>query len=202
MSEFLFALAIAAGYLLGSVPTGYLLARLRGVEIQQVGSGNIGATNVLRSLGLFPGILVAIADPAKGATAVLLAMLLNIGPWGVALAGLAAVLGNNFNIFLRFKGGKGVATSVGVFLPIEPFVTLAATAIAMVTIALGRYVSLGSLVGMISAPLLLLMRDFHPSSLFLAVGLALLACARHWTNVVSLARGTERRLGEGRDRSL
>lgn len=192
------ALCIVIGYLLGSIPTGYLVARARGVEIQRVGSGNIGATNVLRSVGLVPAIIVVVADPLKGALAVLLPLALGVDLWGAVLAGFAAVLGNNFNPFLRFKGGKGVATSLGVFLPIAPFVSLAAAFVGLFTIAAGRYVSLGSLVGMVSAPLFVLMGDYHPAKLFLAVALALLAIFRHRENLARLARGVERRLGEGR----
>jgi len=191
----LFALSVVLGYLLGSVPTGYLVARVRGIDIQRVGSGNIGATNVLRAVGALPALMVAVFDPLKGALAVLLAMLLGLSEWGMALAGLAAVLGNNFNIFLRLRGGKGIATSIGVFLVIAPVAALAATGIGIFAIAIGRYVSLGSLVGMFSAPLLLVMGHWSPSSLFLATALFFLAMLRHRDNLGRLSLGTERRLG-------
>ncbi len=195
MTTFVLILSFILGYLLGSVPTGLLVAKARGVDIQKAGSGNIGATNVLRSVGLIPALVVVIADPVKGMLAVLIPTMLNVSPWGIALAGLAAVLGNNFNIFLGFKGGKGIATSLGVFLLISPLVTVAAAAIGIFTIAIGRYVSLGSLVGLFSTPLLLLMGSYSPAALFLAIALAALAIIRHRSNIIRLAQGDERRLG-------
>ena len=196
MSELIFALCLVIGYFLGTVPTGYLIARARGVDIQKIGSGNIGATNVLRSVGTLPALIVVIADPLKGALAVSLPIALGVSSWGVALVGLATVLGNNFNIFLHLKGGKGIATSMGVFLVLAPAATLAAVAIGLFTMIVGRYVSLGSLVGMVSAPLFLISGSWSPASLFLAVAMALLALFRHRQNLVRLAQGTERRLGD------
>ena len=111
---------MVVGYLLGTIPTGYLVARWRGVDIQQVGSGNIGATNVLRALGVLPAAMVMVLDPVKGALAALLPTVLGAGGWTVALSGLAAVVGNSFNVWLRLRGGKGIATSIGVFLVVDP----------------------------------------------------------------------------------
>ncbi len=195
---FLFVLSLAIGYLLGSVPTGYLVAKARGVNIQKTGSGNIGATNVLRSVGPLAGLVVILADPLKGVLAVFIAIVLGLGEWGIALTGLAAILGNNFNIFLKLRGGKGIATSLGVFLLISPAATLGAVAIGLFAIALGRFVSLGSLVGGFSLPLLLIMGNFSLASLFLAIVIALLAIYRHKDNILRLAKGSERRLGEKR----
>lgn len=185
------------GYLVGTIPTGYLVARLRGVDIQKSGSGNIGATNVLRTLGLVPALIVVVMDPLKGLLATLFPQLIGLSPWGVALTGLATVLGNNFNLFLRLRGGKGIATSLGVFLAIDPWITLLAALIGILTMGLGRLVSLGSLVGLASAPLLLLASgDWVTAYLLLAFALALLAFYRHRENIGRLAAGTERRLGE------
>ena len=189
---------IAIGYLVGTVPTGWLVARARGVDIQRTGSGNIGATNILRTLGVGPALLVVAMDPLKGALATLLPVAFGMDGWTVALTGLATVLGNNFNVFLRMRGGKGIATSMGVFLVIDPAVTLVAIALGVFTIAVGRLVSLGSLVGMVSAPLFLLASGlFAPAELALATTLALLAIYRHRENVRRLVAGTERRLGDG-----
>lgn len=197
MYLFLTLVFMALGYLVGTVPTGWLVARARGVDIQRVGSGNIGATNVLRAMGVGPALLVAAMDPLKGALATLLPIAFGMGGWAVALTGLATVLGNNFNVFLRMRGGKGIATSVGVFLVISPVVTLVAAVIGIFTIAIGRYVSLGSLVGMVAAPLFLLASGtFNPADLALATALASLAIYRHRENLRRLAQGTERRLGE------
>ncbi len=195
MSALVFALCLLAGYLIGSFPTGYFVAKAYGVNIQKVGSGNIGATNVLRSVGLWPAVLVVLADPLKAMLAILIADIMGVSEWGLVLAGLAAVLGNNFNVFLGFRGGKGVATSLGVGLAIVPVVTLAAAAIGVLTIALGRYVSLGSVVALFSAPLFLVMRTFSVPQLFLVLMLLLLVVVRHWENIKRLSDGVERRLG-------
>lgn len=196
MSAMIFALCLVAGYLIGSFPTGYFVAKAYGVNIQKVGSGNIGATNVLRSVGLWPAVLVVLADPLKAMLAILLADLMGVSEWGLVLAGLATVLGNNFNVFLGWRGGKGVATSLGVGLAIVPVVTLAVGAVGVLTIALGRYVSLGSLVALFSAPLFLVMRPFSVPQLFLVLSLLLLVFIRHRENIKRLAEGSERRLGD------
>lgn len=190
-------LFILLGYLVGSIPTGWIVARWRGVDIQKVGSGNIGATNVLRSMGVVPAVFVMVFDPLKGALITAVPVLLGHGPWVVALTALAAVLGNNFNVFLRFRGGKGVATSLGVFLVIDPVVSLLSLAVAIAVMALGRYVSLGSLVGILMAPLFVLARpNIEVANLALTVALAALSFYRHRENVRRLQAGTERRLGE------
>lgn len=190
-------LCIIVGYFLGTIPTGYLVARLRGVDIQKVGSGNIGATNVLRALGTVPAIIVVILDPLKGAVATLIPTLAGADTWTIALTGLAAVLGNNFNVLLRLRGGKGIATSIGVFLVIDPFTSLLCIVLGLATIVVSRTVSLGSLVGMFSLPLFVLAGgSFVVPHLFLAVALAALAVIRHRDNIARLLAGTERRLGQ------
>ena len=196
----LVAICMVIGYLLGSIPTGYLLARLRGIDIQASGSGNIGATNVLRTMGVVPALVVVVMDPLKGVLAALLPLAIGLGPWAVALAGLSAVLGNNFNVFLRLRGGKGIATSLGVFLVIDPWITFLAAVLGIGTMLVGRYVSLGSLVGLAAAPLMLLASGrWIDAHLALGVALAALAFWRHRDNLRRLAAGTERRLG-GRER--
>jgi glycerol-3-phosphate acyltransferase PlsY len=193
--SFVTLLCVALGYLIGSFPTGYFVARAQGVDIQNVGSGNIGATNVLRAVGLWPAILVVVADPLKALLAVLIARAFGVDEWGLAVTGVATVLGNNFNVFLGFRGGKGVATSIGVGLALVPLTTLAALAVGFFTIALGRFVSLGSLVAMFSALFFLMMGPFSLPQLFLVVTLAGLVIFKHRENIRRLADGTERRLG-------
>lgn len=193
-------LCVLVGYLIGSFPTGYFVARAYGVNIQEVGSGNIGATNVLRSVGLWPAVVVVVADPVKAMLAILIAGFFGISEWGLALAGFATVIGNNFNIFLGLRGGKGVATSIGVGLALVPLATLAAAAVGLFTIALSRYVSLGSMVAMFSAFFFLIMGPFSPPQLFLVIALAALVIFRHRENIVRLANGSERRLGVKTDR--
>lgn len=188
---------LAIGYLVGIVPTGYLVAKLYGVDIRSVGSGNIGATNVLRAVGLLPAIFVAAMDPLKGALATLFPLVLGLDPWVVVLTGLATVIGNDYNVLLDFRGGKGVATSLGVYLVVNPLVTLVCTVLGLATIVMGRYVSLGSLVGMLAGPVFLLaLGNYAAPELALAFALVALAFVRHATNLRRLAAGTESRLGE------
>lgn len=200
MIEVLVAVAVVLlAYAMGAIPTGLLVARLRGVDIQRAGSGNIGATNVLRSVGPWAALLVVLIDPLKGVLAVMVPQALGLDPWWVAAAALAAVVGNGFNVFLRFRGGKGVATSLGVFVMIDPWVTLLATIVFALTLTFGRMVSLASLVGVCSAPLaLVLLGDATPPKIVLSFGLALLSVWRHRDNLARLAAGTERRLGRAR----
>jgi acyl phosphate:glycerol-3-phosphate acyltransferase len=192
---------IVAAYLLGAIPTGLIVARLRGIDIQRSGSGNIGATNVLRSVGPTAAAFVMLVDPLKGVLAVAIPRALGLDAWWIAAAAIAAVLGNGYNAFLRFRGGKGVATSLGVFLMLDPWVTLVAVAIFALTAAFGRMVSLASLVAMGSAPLMLLILERAPlPTLIVAFVLASLAVLRHRDNLQRLADGTERRLGRTRPR--
>lgn len=191
------AALIVIGYLIGTIPTGYLVAKARGVDIQRAGSGNIGATNVLRTLGWGPAVLVALLDPLKGAIATLIPSYLGAGAWVVALTGLATVLGNNFNVMLRLRGGKGIATSIGVYLVVDPLSSMLSIVTGLFTIATSRYVSLGSLVGLFTLPLFVVAGgNFLTPNLFLAVALALLAIVRHQDNIRRLLKGSERRLGE------
>jgi acyl phosphate:glycerol-3-phosphate acyltransferase len=198
---------ITLGYLLGTVPTGLLVARAKGVDIRRSGSGNIGATNVLRSVGPLAALVVLLLDPLKGVIAVGLPALLGIDPWIISATAIATVLGNTFNIFLGFRGGKGIATSFGVFLVIDPFVTFLAVVLFAVTVLLSRYVSLGSLIAVSAGPLMLLARlDVDPNVLGAAPRLttafviAALAYFSHRENIVRLRRGTEHRIGERRGR--
>lgn len=190
-------LSIVVGYFLGTIPTGFLVAKLRGVDIQKVGSGNIGATNVLRALGTLPAIIVMVLDPVKGAVAALIPTLIGADAWTIVLSGLAAVLGNNFNVLLRLRGGKGIATSIGVYLVIDPFTALLCIVLGVATILVSRMVSLGSLIGMFSLPLFVLAGgNFIVPHLFLALALTALAVFRHRENIGRLLAGTERRLGD------
>ena len=197
------AITTVIGYFLGTIPSGFLVAKLYGVNIQQVGSGNIGATNVLRAVGVMPAVIVIVLDPLQGALAALLPALLGLGPWVVALAGLAAVAGNDFNVLLRMKGGKGIATSIGVFLVVDPLVAAVSVTLGVFTILVSRHVSLGSLVGMVALPLFVLVRagDNLFPHLVLAASLTALAIYRHRDNIRRLLAGEERRLGERLARS-
>ncbi len=193
----LIMILMVVAYLLGSIPTGYLIARARGIDIQSVGSGNIGATNVLRSVGPVAAIVVVIMDPLKGFLAAILPLSLGMNHWAVALSILAVVLGNNFNIFLKMRGGKGIATSVGALLTIEPILMSLALVLGLTIILLARLVSLGSLVGGLAFPLFMLARgSFDLPYFLLSLILLTLAFWRHRDNVIKLMKGTERRIGE------
>jgi glycerol-3-phosphate acyltransferase PlsY len=200
------ALIAAAAYLLGSVPTGYLLIRLfRHQDIRAVGSGNIGATNVLRSGGKKLGLVTFLLDTLKGCAAVWLggflgALLMPATPLRTAeaIAALCAIVGHMFTVWLRFKGGKGVATGFGVFLASAPWAALAAVAVFILVFLLSRYVSLASILGALSFPLFALFLVHGPqSTAFLATQwiAALLIVAKHHQNIRRLLTGTENRFG-------
>lgn len=189
-------LTLFLSYLFGSIPAGVLVARTYGVDIRKVGSGNIGATNVLRALGPGPALVVAFFDVFKGGIAVLIARAVGIeGPLlgGVALA---AVLGHNYSVFLGFKGGKGVATSFGTLLFLDPILALWTFPIGVSVMLLTRYVSAGSMTGGVAATVLALALS---RPLWEVVTVALMTLLIFWThreNLKRLQAGTERRLGE------
>ncbi len=184
------------GYLIGSIPTGYIVAKIMGVDIQKLGSGNIGATNILRNLGIVPAAIVVFLDPLKGMLSVSIPMLLGLDSVTIALTAGFTLLGNLFNVFLGFKGGKGVATSMGIFLGIDPLITILAIFLGVSTIALSRFVSLGSLLGVLSAPVMILARgNFIFPYFFLTIAIAGLVFYKHRENIEKLAKGKERRLG-------
>ena len=187
-------LALACAFLLGSVPTGVIVARTKGVDLRKVGSGNIGATNVGRALGKKWAALVLLADAGKGALPVLLFGQIFASPWLPALGGLCAVLGQVFSIFLRGRGGKGVATSLGAGIALAPLPALACGLLFAVFFLAFRIASVGSLVGVASFPLFLWL--FHVGTvprLTFAVAIAVLVIARHRDNLTRLSRGEEHR---------
>jgi glycerol-3-phosphate acyltransferase PlsY len=193
-------IAIAASYLLGSVSFSILIARwVKGIDIRQHGSGNAGATNTLRVLGKGPAAAVFLLDVAKGIAAVLLGNWLGDGQiWVPVLCGAAAITGHNWPIWFRFKGGKGIATTIGVMATLAFWPALLAGIAAIAAIAITRYVSLGSLIFAALMPVFILLLSM-PYELF---GVSVLICAyafiRHRTNIVKLVRGQENKLGAGK----
>ena len=189
----LIAVAVIA-YFLGGLPFGYWFVRLSlGKDIRTVGSGNIGATNVQRTAGTKAGIAVLLLDIAKGALAVWIgATLTHNLPLGIAVAAVAVMLGHCYPVLLKFKGGKAVACYVGAFLYIAPLALLAAVPIFVLTVWLSRHVSLGSIVGVIVFPLLLLVIQ-HPAPPILVASViaAALIVYRHKANIMRLRQGTE-----------
>jgi len=194
------AVVVAAAYLIGSIPFSFLVARGFGVaDVRRVGSGNVGATNVLRSAGRMAGGLALLLDAAKGAAASLLAMKLVPDQeltW--ALAAVAAVLGHMYPVWLRFQGGKGVATGLGAFAPLAPAAALGATALFLLTLAATRYVSLGSIVGTVSLAALASALGSPAPVVGAAVFTAGLVVLRHRSNLSRLWTGAERRAGDPR----
>jgi len=192
------ALTVLAGYLIGAIPFGYLIARGRGVDIFAHGSGNIGATNVGRVLGRRFGLLVFGLDFAKGAAAVGLALVLGQGGWAEVGAGLAALLGHMFPVYLGFRGGKGVATGAGVVAVLLPLPTLAALAAWVVTAVAFRYVSLASIVAALVLCVAYLALTWppelsEPRTLFCLLA-ATLVVVRHRSNLMRLLQGRENQL--------
>ena len=188
-------LIVVFGYLSGSVPYGKILARARGIDIQHEGSGNIGATNVTRVLGKKLGAVVLLLDAAKGAMPVAIALALagrgTAPPEVVAATGLAAVVGHCFPVWLRFHGGKGVATSLGVFLVIDPIASAASVGLFAITYAVVRAASVGSLVAALAFPFLLLARGRPVVDVLLAALMFLVILVRHRENLARLRRGKE-----------
>lgn len=185
-------------YLLGSISFSYLIAkRIKKIDIRQHGSGNAGATNTLRVLGIGPAITVLALDVAKGIAAIAIAKALGIEPWAVALSGLFAILGHNWPIFYGFRGGKGVATTIGVFAMLNFYPALIAGILAILLIALTRYVSLGSLTFVLLSPILSLFIGQYPT-IYTYIGLMimLLSYFKHRANIKRLIHGEESKIGQ------
>lgn len=196
-------LTICLSVLAGSFPSGVVLSRLlTGRDIREVGSGNIGAANAARAGGLKVGIAVGALDVIKGLIPVLIGRWLGLGPLWLALISLAAVLGHDFSIFLRFRGGKGVATTLGAAVALAPLATILAAAIWLVVLFTWGYSSLASLAALAILPLLLGFTGQPPVYAVVAFGLFLLAAVKHAGNIARLMAGTEprfrRRLLDGR----
>lgn len=191
------ALVVALAYLLGSIPFSFLVARRFGVaDVRKVGSGNVGATNVMRSAGTAAGILALALDVAKGATAALLTRLAapasDLLP---SLAAAAAVVGHMYPVWLRFRGGKGVATGAGAFLPLAPAATGVGVIVFVIAAAASRYASLGSVLGAISLAIAtFVLKSPVPVSITAAL-VAALVVWKHRRNLGRIFGGTESRLG-------
>ena len=211
-----YILVVLIAYLLGSIPTGFLLAKARGVDIRTVGSGNIGATNVFRILGKPAGVLVLLADAAKGWLAVFVVAKLLSGwfypaagltarEWFAICAGIAAILGHNYTCWLYFKGGKGIATSAGVLVALVPVPLLIILGVWIIVFALSRYVSLASISAAFTLPFAVWLvgelrhetqdeRDAARTIILITAALAALAIYKHKANIKRLISGTESKI--------
>jgi glycerol-3-phosphate acyltransferase PlsY len=201
-----YILVVLVAYLLGSIPTGFLVAKARGVDIRTVGSGNIGATNVFRILGKPAGIFVLLADAAKGWLAVFLVAKLvadwfypAAGPlayeWFKICAGIAAILGHNYTCWLHFKGGKGIATSAGVLVALVWLPLLIILGVWIVVFAASRYVSLASICASFVLPFAAWFTGKNLATVIVTAVLAVLAIYKHRANIQRLLRGTENKIG-------
>lgn len=191
------ALFAGLAFLLGSFPSGLVLAKaVTGRDIRRYGSGNIGASNVTATAGRGIGVAVAALDMLKGVVPLLIARLAAVSPTGMAIVALAAVLGHNFSIFLRFRGGKGVATSLGVSLVLSPIAAALSmlTWVAMVSIL--RYASAASLAALAALPVYMALTHQDRAYVVFGIILVALAAAKHWENIVKLLQGKEPKVGQ------
>lgn len=183
-------------YVVGALPVGYLVGKVVGVDIRRHGSGNIGATNILRTVGRGAAALTLLLDVAKGYVAVGIALTLGPEPWWGSAGALLAVVGNCWSVFLRFRGGKGMATGLGAFLHLVPLAVLPALVVWAAVALTFRYVSLASLSAAVCLPLGAVLLRYHPSAALAALGVGMIIVVRHRDNIARLLSGTERRLGE------
>ena len=223
-----YILTALGAYLLGSIPTGFLVAKAKGIDIRSVGSGNIGATNAMRVLGKPAGIFVLLMDALKGWLACFLGALIyacfasgrlhGIGTYSneeidalseqfpmllerfVVIAGICAVLGHNYTCWLKFKGGKGIATTAGVYIALAPWALLVGLVVFILAVLLTRYVSMGSICAAIALPATVWIMTPHNILLgVVTTALGVLAIYKHKSNIQRLLAGTENRLGKKRE---
>ena len=188
---------VAIGYLLGSTPSGYLAGRwLKDIDLRDCGSGSTGATNVLRNVGKAPALVVFLLDVGKGALAVLLAKHFGLSDWIQVLAGLAALAGHIWPVWLGWKGGKAVATGFGMFLGLAWPVGLACFGLFMAVISIFRIVSLSSVVAAVGLPLLMLLSGQGAAYITVSLVASLMVLWRHRSNIQRLIAGTEPRIGQ------
>ena len=199
ISPLYWPLLVVAAYFLGSIPFAQVLGRLKGVDLRVAGTGNVGAGNLTKTAGIAWGLTAGVLDGLKGLIPVLIAKEMGLGPGAAGLAGLAAVIGHNWSIFLGFTGGKGIATGLGSVLAFTPGVALGVLAVWGVLVAATRYVSLGSVVSVALYPPAVAI--VYPGNIaYLAFGLvgASAVIFKHRSNLRRLMDGTERRVGGSR----
>jgi glycerol-3-phosphate acyltransferase PlsY len=187
--------SVAVAYLMGSIPFGYIIYRIkRGGDIREVGSGNIGATNVARFLGVKGWIFTFGLDLTKGLFAVLIARFLSPEPIWIASSGVAAIIGHSFPLFIGFRGGKGVATSLGVFIALAPIAVLPSLGLFVLLVSLFRYISLGSMSAAVSFPLFVLLFNYPREIVIGSFICAALIIIRHKDNLKRLLTRSESRV--------
>lgn len=188
---------LIAAFVLGSIPFGIITAKVKGIDLKKVGSGNIGATNVLRSLGRWPAVITLLGDILKGTLAVAIGKYSGVEPLYEGLIGIAAISGHSFSIFLGFKGGKGVATSLGVLLMYTPHVALVTLIVWIGVVLFTKYSSLGAIVSFALLPLNIMLFDFQDKTkIIISILISLFIIIRHKDNIRRLMKGTERKIGQ------
>jgi acyl phosphate:glycerol-3-phosphate acyltransferase len=188
-------LLVMTAYLIGSVPFALILARRLGAgDLRRIGSGNLGAANVLRTSGVRAGVIVMLLDMAKGAGSVMLVQRFDAGAV-TAAAGLAAIVGHVFPVWLRFRGGKGVATACGVFSILTPLAAGPALAVFLAAVWITRYISVGSILASVALPPIAYATGSPAPVLAVALGASMLIIVRHRTNLARVLAGTEQRIG-------
>jgi len=194
-----FAVVIGS-YLLGAIPVGLVLSKLKGVDLRQFGSGKTGSTNVLRTIGKKYAVLALIGDILKGVIAVLIARYTLHSPFWEVAAGFAAVIGHNWPVYIKFQGGRGVATATGALLPLAPLASISAIVVFFIIAALTRYASLGSIMGALTAivvmAVLLTLGRTHTEYLIYTVAAAAMIIGIHYDNIKRLLSGTESKIGD------
>ncbi|MFH1867478.1 MAG: glycerol-3-phosphate 1-O-acyltransferase PlsY [Candidatus Omnitrophota bacterium] len=199
-----FILAICISYLLGSIPTSYIIAKLlKGIDIREHGSGNVGATNLMRTVGRLPGVIGFLLDAGKGAVPVILFAHIFYEPtiavsepmFKVAM-GLAAVCGHIWTLFLKFKGGKGVATTIGVFIGLAPMISVIGLLVWLAVVLIFRYVSLGSIIMAAVLPFLMVFFNKPNEYIFLSAVLCIFILYSHRPNIRRLLSGKEYKIGQ------
>ncbi len=189
-------LLILIAYFIGSIPFGVLVAKARGIDLQNVGSKNIGASNVFRSVGKLPALLTLLGDALKGTAAVILCVfMIGRGFWE-SVIGIAVVLGHMYSIFLSFRGGKGVATGLGVLAVYSPFPTVILIIIWVLTALFTKYSSLAAITAFISLPVIFALFEASKEKISFAIVLAFLIILKHKSNIKRLFGGTETKIGE------
>jgi acyl phosphate:glycerol-3-phosphate acyltransferase len=186
--------SIILAYLIGSIPVGIILSKMKGKDPRTIGSGNIGATNVMRAAGKVVGIITLFGDIIKGCIPTIVAIHYKQPPIIIAAVGLAAFLGHLFPVYLKFKGGKGVATAAGVYLAISPLAILINAIIFVLVLLKWRYVSLGSLIGTGLIPLAFFLLQIPQAYTYLALIIGILIFIKHRDNIKKLLEGTEHRI--------
>ncbi|MEW6067934.1 MAG: glycerol-3-phosphate 1-O-acyltransferase PlsY [Nitrospirota bacterium] len=190
-----YILLLVISFIIGSIPFGIIVAKAKGVDLKKVGSRNIGATNVLRSIGKMPALLTLLGDILKGTVAVAIGRFFGVGLIFEGLMGLTAILGHNFSMFLGFRGGKGVATSLGVLCIYAPQTAIFTLIIWLVAVIFTRYSSLGAIVSFGLLPINILIFD-NKEKLFIGFLITILIFIRHKDNIHRLIKGTERKIGK------